>query len=112
MQRWIILSLCLSLALPVPSFAIFGVGDIVSDPLNLVQNTATALRSWISNANEILQIDNQIQSLAHEVQELARLPLSMVQEIEDSMATYNNLLGMAKGIGYSVQSSMAQFEAL
>lgn len=111
MNKWIssvlILSLCAS-----PSWAILGVADIVEDPLNLVQNTATAIRTLQSNVNEVTQINNQIQSLANEARNLVALPLSTINQIQSSFNNYYSLLQQGRGLAFSIQASAQQFESL
>gem|GEM_PF-756000 len=113
-MKHVALLLCITvlLGLPSVSFAVFGVGDVVIDPTNLVQTTATALRSAISNANEVTQINNQIQSLANEAKQLISLPLSLVNEIDAAISSYTSLLNEGRGMVYQVQASVQQFEDL
>jgi type IV secretion system protein TrbJ len=116
MKRLVIaIILSVLLAWWAPTGAVIPVVDEVAAPqraLLLVQETATALRSWVSNTNEVLQIDNQIKSLANEATNLAKLPLDLVQEVQGSLSEYNQLLQQGRGIVFSVKSSMEQFEAL
>jgi type IV secretion system protein TrbJ len=100
------------LLMPRQSDAIGGVADIVNDPINLVQNTFTALRSLISNANEVTQIQNQVLSLANEAKQLVTLPLSLVSEIDQAIQSYTELLNTGKGIAFSLTSAVQQFDAL
>jgi P-type conjugative transfer protein TrbJ len=94
------------------SWAILGVADIVHDPINLVQNAATAVRSFISNANEVTQINNQIQSLANDLKQLTSLPLSLVSQIDAAIQSYTSILNEGRGMVYQIQASVQQFEDL
>jgi P-type conjugative transfer protein TrbJ len=91
----------------------------VTDASNLSQNllqtfqqTLTAVRSQISNVNEVTQIQHQLTSLANEARQLASLPFSLVAEIDQAIRTYTDLLNTGRGIAYSVQAAVEQFEAL
>jgi len=103
-----------SLTVPRVTHAILGVGDvaIVSDPMGLIQQTASALRAFISNANEVTTINNQMQQLANEAKQLASLPLSLVNEIDGAIRSYTDLLNTGRGMVFQVQSSVQQFEDL
>jgi P-type conjugative transfer protein TrbJ len=101
------------------SYAIFGAGDVVVDPTNLIQNTMTALNTLKSTVNEATQIANQVTSLAHEVTmldnealNLAKLPLSLVSAFHSLMGDYASTLQQAQGIAYDVQQAMTQFDHL
>ncbi|MGE3538673.1 MAG: P-type conjugative transfer protein TrbJ [Candidatus Tectimicrobiota bacterium] len=106
------------LAGPRPGAALFGVGDIVFDPTNLLQNTLTAVRTLQSNLNEATQlandvrmIANQVQQLAHEAQNLATLPLSLWQDLQAELHTYTRLLQQAQGLSFQlsqIPDQMAQ----
>ncbi|MGE3537832.1 MAG: P-type conjugative transfer protein TrbJ [Candidatus Tectimicrobiota bacterium] len=114
------------LAGPRPGAALFGVGDIVFDPTNLLQNTLTALRTLQSNlneatqiahqvrmvANQVQQLTNQVQQLAHEAQNLATLPLSLWQDLQAQLQTYTALLHQAQGISFQLNQVPAQIAQL
>lgn len=82
------------------------------DPTNLAQNTLQAVRSLISNANEVTQIQNQVRSLANEARQLVSLPLSLVNEIDAAIQGYTALLNQGRGMAYSLTSAVHQFESL
>jgi type IV secretion system protein TrbJ len=102
----------LSLVQPQQGAAILGVADIVHDPINLVQNTFTAIRSLISNANEVTVINGQIQQLANEARQLASLPLSLVAQIDAAITSYTTLLAEGQGMVYQLKATTQQFEDL
>jgi type IV secretion system protein TrbJ len=102
----------LTLSLPRPSLGILGVGDIVHDPINLVQNAFTAVRSLVSNANEVTTIQNQVVFLANEARQLASLPLSLVSQIDAAMTSYTTLLTEGQGMVYQLKATTQQFEDL
>jgi P-type conjugative transfer protein TrbJ len=94
------------------AWAVFGIGDIVNDPLNLIQTTWTAARTLQSNTNEVLQINNQIQSLINEAKHLVSLPMSYIDQIEAELAKYYALMEEGRGMAYRVQGMAQQFEDL
>jgi type IV secretion system protein TrbJ len=109
--------LLLSVALTHPSLGtaqVLGTGvmPVTEVGPNLVQNTLQAVRSLISNANEVMAIQNQITSLANEARQLASLPLTVVNEIDQAISGYTQLLNAGQGIAYQVKASVDQFEAL
>ncbi len=53
----------LAFGIAQPAHALFGVGDIVLDPTNLVQNTLTAVRTLEQINNQIRQLQNEAQML-------------------------------------------------
>jgi len=107
----LVVALSVGLVLPLPAHAQFG-ASIVHDPIQTVQATATALRSYVSNQNEVIQIANEMKSLANDATNLLKLPMDIIQEVTDSVSQYNQLLAQAKGAVFSVQSSIDQFEAI
>lgn len=109
--RIVILSLTL-LVLSRTAWAIFGVGDIVNDPINLIQNTLTAARTLISNANEATQIENQLNEYVQQAKHLVALPMSVIDDISSLYQQYNNLLNQGLGISYAATDAVKQFEAL
>src|SRR6266849_5213689 len=80
---------------PRRGHAVFGVGDVVIDPTNLVQNTLTALRTLHTTinqatqiANEVRMITNQVQQLANEARNLAALPTSLLGDLQGQLRGY------------------------
>jgi P-type conjugative transfer protein TrbJ len=53
-----------------PVYAIFGVGDIVYDPANYIQNLQSAIQAVQQVANQYTQIQNQFVQLANEAKNL------------------------------------------
>ncbi|MGE3350054.1 MAG: P-type conjugative transfer protein TrbJ [Ramlibacter sp.] len=107
------------LAGPRLGSALFGVGDIVFDPTNLLQNTLTAIRTLQSNLNEATQIANDVrmianqgQQLAYEGQNLATLPLSLWHDLQAELRTYTRLLQQAQGLSFQLNQVPAQIAQL
>ena len=102
-----------------PGLAVFGVGDIVFDPTNLVQNTLTALRTLETTinqarqiANEVTMIANQVTQIANQVKELTQLPTSILADITGTVQQYTGLLQQAQGIAYDLSNLQNQFTQL
>lgn len=103
----------------VTCYAIGGVGDVVVDPTNLIQNTLTATNSLRQVAQQAQMISNQIQQIAHAytqvrqgVTNLTAIPLQLSNEISQLMDEYNRLLQEAQGITYQYNAVRGQFERL
>lgn len=101
------------------SYAVFGVGDVVIDPTNLVQNSLTALRTLQTTvnqatqiANEVRMIANQVQQLANEARNLASLPTSLLGDIQGQLRGYTATLSQAQGLSFQLRSIAPQFEQL
>ena len=75
-----------------PAHALFGVGDIVLDPTNLVQNTLTAVRTLEQINNQIRQLQNEAQMLINQARNLASLPSSVVGQLRANLATTQRLI--------------------
>jgi type IV secretion system protein TrbJ len=113
MTKRVLISGLLLLGLwPSVSYAVFGIGDLVSDPITEAQTALTAIRTLASNANEITMINKQIQQLANDAQNLVKLPLSVVGEIQQTMTTYTNLMNQGRAIAFQAQASMTAFDQL
>ena len=63
--------------------AIFGVGDIVLDPSNLIQNIMTAARALEQINNQIRSLQNEAQMLMNEAKNLTSLDFSALNELRD-----------------------------
>ena len=77
----------LAFGIAQPAHALFGVGDIVLDPTNLVQNTLTAVRTLEQINNQIRQLQNEAQMLINQARNLASLPSSVVGQLRANLAT-------------------------
>ncbi|HDP4805356.1 P-type conjugative transfer protein TrbJ [Pseudomonas aeruginosa] len=95
-----------------PAHALFGVGDIVLDPTNLVQNTLTAIRTLEQINNQIQQLQNEAQMLMNQARNLASLPSSVVNRLRTNLATTQRLIDEAKGLAYDVANVDREFALL
>ena len=84
-------------------------GGIVYDPTNYVQNVLTAARSLQQINNQIQQIQQQASSLINEARNLASLPLSTVDTLQQQVRQTQQLLGEAQRIAYNVQDIQQAF---
>ncbi len=95
-----------------PAHALFGVGDIVLDPTNLVQNTLTAVRTLEQINNQIRQLQNEAQMLINQARNLASLPFSVVNRLRSNLATTQRLIAQARGLAYDVANMDREFARL
>ena len=72
----------LAFGIAQPAHALFGVGDIVLDPTNLIQNTMTAARTLEQINNQITSLQNEAQMLINQARNLASLPHSSLQALQ------------------------------
>ena len=90
-----------------PAHAQFG--GIVYDPTNYAQNVLTAARSLQQINNQIQQIQQQATSLMNEARNLASLPFSSLQQLQQQVQRTQQLLGEAQRIAYDVQNVQQVF---
>ncbi|WP_187171927.1 P-type conjugative transfer protein TrbJ, partial [Enterococcus faecium] len=95
-----------------PAHALFGIGDIVLDPTNLVQNTLTAIRTLEQINNQIKQLQNEAQMLINQARNLASLPFSVVNRLRSNLALTQRLIEQAKGLAYDVANLDKEFKRL
>ncbi|UUY08628.1 P-type conjugative transfer protein TrbJ [Pseudomonas sp. J452] len=102
----------LTLACAQPVHALFGVGDIVLDPTNLVQNTLTAVRTLEQINNQVQQLQNEAQMLSNQARNLASLDFSVVNQLHASLVRSEQLIAEAQGLAYDVQNLDSEFARL
>lgn len=90
-----------------PAHAQFG--GIVYDPTNYAQNVLTAARSLQQINNQIQQIQQQATSLINEARNLASLPFSSLQQLQQQVQRTQQLLGQAQRIAYDVRQVQQVF---
>ena len=79
------------------------------DPVNLVQNTLTAIRTLEQINN---QLQNEAQMLMNQARNLANLDFNIVNRLRSTLATTERLIAEAQGLAYDVQSMDATFSRL
>ena len=95
-----------------PAHALFGIGDIVLDPTNLVQNTMTAARTLEQINNQIKQLQNEAQMLINQARNLASLPFNVVNRLRSNLETTKQLIAQARGLAYDLSRMDAEFARL
>ena len=80
---------------PRSGYCVFGIGDIVLDPTNLVQTTLTAARTLQSNTNEVLQLNQAVQGYIQDAKAFVALPMSYIDQVSSLYGQYNNALNQA-----------------
>jgi len=85
-----------------PAHAQFG--GIVFDPRNYAQNILTAARTLQQINNQITSLQNEAAMLINQGRNLANLPYSSLQQLQQSVQRTQQLLGEAQRIAYNVQN--------
>ncbi|HEV7252036.1 MAG TPA: P-type conjugative transfer protein TrbJ [Mesorhizobium sp.] len=75
---------------------------IVYDPTNHVQNVLQAARALEQISNQITSLQNEAQMLINQARNLASLPYSSLQQLQQSVARTQALLGEAQRVAYDV----------
>ncbi|EQB33910.1 MULTISPECIES: P-type conjugative transfer protein TrbJ [Sphingomonadales] len=78
-------------------------GGIVYDPTNYAQNLLTATRALQQINNQITSLQHEAQMLINEARNLASLPYSSLQQLQQSVSRTQALLQQAQNIAYNVQ---------
>lgn len=111
-------ALALALAAPLalapvfttPAHAFFGFGGIVYDPTNHAENLLTAARSLEQIKHQIAQLQNEAQMLINQARNLASLPYSSLQQLQQNVQRTQQLLGQAQNIAFDVQNIDQMFQ--
>lgn len=75
----------------------------VFDPSNYSQNLLTAARALQQVNNQITSLQNEAQMLINQARNLASLPYSALQQLQQSIGRTQQLLAQAQGIAFDVQ---------
>ena len=104
MKRWRHLSAVSALAITIACTALpCSAQLIVFDPNNYAQNVLTAARELQQINNQITSLQNQTQMLINQARNLASLPYSSPQQLEQSIKRTQQLLGQAQRIAYDIK---------
>ena len=76
---------------------------IVYDPSNYAQNVLQAARALEQINHQITSLQNEAQMLTNQARNLASLPFSSLQQIQQSVQKTQQLLGQAQNIAFDVQ---------
>jgi P-type conjugative transfer protein TrbJ len=98
----------ISLAVAAPASAQW----TVFDPSNYAQNVLQAARSLSQVTNQITSLQNEAQMLMNQARNLASLPYSSLQQLQQSVARTQALLNQAQRLAYDVQHIDQQFQSL
>lgn len=90
--------LALSPMVATPAHAI-----IVFDPSNYAQNVLTAARTLEQITHQITSLQNEAQMLINQAKNLASLPFSALQQLQQNVQKTQQLLSQAQGIAFNVQ---------
>jgi P-type conjugative transfer protein TrbJ len=85
---------------------------IVYDPSNYAQNVLQAARALQQINNQITSLQNQTQMLLNQAKNLASLPYSSLQTIEQSLARTQQLLNEAQHLAYDLNQIDQAFQRL
>lgn len=76
---------------------------VVYDPTNYVQNVLTAARTLEQINNQIQSLQNEATMLINQARNLASLPYSALQQLQQNVQRTQQLLGQAQNIAFDVQ---------
>ena len=76
----------------------------VFDPSNYAQNVMTAARTLQQVNNQITSLQNEAQMLINQARNLASLPFSSLQALQQNIARTQELISQAQGIAYNVRN--------
>jgi P-type conjugative transfer protein TrbJ len=83
---------------------------LVYDPSNYAQNVLQAARALEQINNQITSLQNQTQMLFNQTRNLASLPYSSLQAIEQSIARTQQLLDQAQRLAYDINQIDQAFQ--
>ncbi|MFK0209556.1 P-type conjugative transfer protein TrbJ [Agrobacterium sp. NPDC090283] len=89
----------------------FGFGRIVYDPTNYAQNVLTAARTLEQITHQITSLQNEAQMLINQAKNLASLPYSALQTLQQNVQKTQQLLGQAQNIAFDVQKIDQAFQS-
>ena len=81
------------------------------DPVNLVQNTLTAIRTLEQINNQINQLQNEAQMLMNQARNLANLDFNIVNRLRSTLATTERLIAEAQGLATTCRAWMPRSRA-
>ena len=99
----------LAFGIAPPAHALFGVGDIVFDPTNLVQNIMTAANTLEQINNQIRQLQNEALMLMNQAKNLTGLNFSALAQLRAALAASNQLIQRAQGLAFNVAQMESEF---
>jgi type IV secretion system protein TrbJ len=94
-----------------PNFVIPAHAIVVFDPWNYSQNILTAARTLQEVNQQITQLQNEAQMLINEARNLASLPFSSLQRLQQSVQKTQALLQQAQNIAFDVNQIDETFQS-
>ena len=89
--------------------ALLGVGDVVIDPTNLVQNILTATHTLEQINNQVQQLQHEAQMLVNQAEDLKRLDYASTQHLKRLLERIETLMREAGEVTYEVEQSERQY---
>ena len=83
---------------------------VVFDPSNYAQNVLEASRALEQVTNQITSLQNEAQMLINQARNLASLPFSSLQQLQQSVQRTQQLLSQAQNIAFDVQQVDKAFQ--
>tara|TARA_R110001599_G_scaffold130806_1_gene306232 strand:- start:2707 stop:3360 length:654 start_codon:yes stop_codon:yes gene_type:complete len=93
-----------------PANALLGVGDVVIDPTNLVQNIVTATNTLEQINNQIQQLQHEAQMLVNQAEDLKRLDYASIEHLKRLLERIDTLMRDAGEVTYEVEESERQYQ--
>ncbi|USI71546.1 P-type conjugative transfer protein TrbJ [Sphingomonas morindae] len=103
-------ALLIAPVLVAPMLATPAQAIIVFDPSNYAQNVLQAARALQQINQQITSLQNQSQMLMNQARNLASLPYSSLQQLQQSVSRTQQLLSQAQTIAYDVRSIDQAFQ--
>ena len=103
--------LAVSPMLATQAHAQFGFGRIVYDPTNYAQNLLTAARTLEQINHQITSLQNEATMLINQAKNLASLPYSALQTLQQNVQRTQQLLGQAQNIAFNVSQVDQAFQS-
>ena len=95
---------------PQPASALFGIGDVVIDPTNLVQNVNTAVNTLEQINIQIRLLQNEAQMLIDSAENLKRLDHTSINDLRVILKRIDDLMREGDEITYEVAESERRYE--
>lgn len=103
-------ALALPLTLSPTSVSPAHAWKVVFDPSNYTQNVLTAARTLEQINHQIVSLQNEAQMLINQAKNLASLPYSTLQQLQQSVQRTQQLLSEAQQIAFNVQQIDQAFQ--
>ena len=111
--------LILFLVFPRTGKALLGVGDIVFDPTNYVENVMQAYNTAEELAqqaeqivHQITQITNQVKQIENQALNLAHLEYDSLDDVRSAFNKLDSVINQAEGLGFRLSQMNDQFDQL